>query len=487
MDARHESLLMKEFIGRKEELKILHDLYENRGASFVVIRGRRRIGKSRLVEEFGKGKTFHVFTGLPVTAETTAQSQRESFAKQLKKIFGIAIKADDWWDLLWFLAERTQKGKTVIFFDEISWLGSKDPDFLGKLKAVWDNHFKKSPRLMLILCGSISSWIDKNIISSSGFMGRISSTINLQELSLQECNDFWGINKKAISAFEKLKVLSVTGGIPRYLEDIRPKSTAESNIQRMCFSNNGILFYEFEQIFSDLFSSRSEIYKRIVTNLAEGRATREEIALAIDIKTGGVISKYLDDLQTAGFIARDFSWRLQDGKMSTISYYRLSDNYLRFYLKYILPNKKRIEAGAFKDYSLTLLPAWNSIMGLQFENLVLNNRQIVKNILKINAADVVFDGPYFQKNTARHEGCQIDYMVQTKHRNLYICEIKFSQREIKPEITTEVQQKIARLKCPKGFSYRPILIHANEVHPEVEDSGYFAQIIDFGSLLEPVI
>lgn len=476
--------IMARFIGREVELHALESLYEKNSASLVVLKGRRRIGKSRLVEEFAKNQKFFSFTGLPPTPLTTAQSQRDAFANQLKKAFHSTLeKTNDWWDLLWFLAEHTKKDKVIILFDEISWMGSKDPDFLGKLKTVWDNYLKKNPKLILILCGSISSWIENNILSSTGFMGRISLTLTLEELPLFDCNKFWNANT-SISAYEKFKLLAVTGGIPRYLEEIKPHLPAEENVRQLAFEKSGILFNEFDQIFSDLFSSRSEIYKRIVTHLANRKDERHQIAKELDMKTGGVISGYLDDLEKAGFIARDFSWQIKGGKISKLSHFRLSDNYLRFYLKFIQLNKRKIESGMFSERTLTSLPGLNSIMGLQFENLVLSNRKTIHKLLEIRPEDLISEGPYFQRKTARQPGCQIDYLIQTKFDCLYVCEIKFSKYEIKKDIIDEVQEKIIRLKRPRYFSCRPVLIHVNGVSEELEDYNYFAKIISFDKLLE---
>lgn len=476
---------MASFVGRKEELKLLRELSSKKAATFAVIRGRRRIGKSRLVEEFAKQYTFYKFTGLPPTSgeKTTAASQREAFAKKLQKYFNIPIKSDDWWDLLWFLSEQTKQGRVVILFDEISWLGSNDPNFLGKIKTVWDDHFSKNPQLIFILCGSISSWIDKNILSSTGFVGRVSFILTLKELDLRECSQFLTSGNDGMSAYEKFKILSITGGVPRYLEEINPHFTAEKNITKLCFTESGTLFNDFDQLFSDCFDSRSVVYKKIVMHLASGSDTRQGIAQYLNLQIGGVISEYLDDLCTSGFISRDFSWNIKDGKTSKLSYYRLSDNYLRFYLKYILPNKNKILAGAFANYALNSFPGWSSIMGLQFENLVLANRKIIKRLLEIKPEENIADGAYFQRQTARHQGCQIDYLVQTSFNHLYICEIKFSQHEIKSDIIDEMQEKMKRLKLPRNFSYRPVLIHVNGVCDQVREKNYFAKIIDFAELL----
>ena len=126
------------------------------------------------------------------------------------------------------------------------------------------------------------------------------------------------------------------------------------------------MFSEFERIFSDLFSTRSATYKTIVERLADGPCELKDIYAALRVEKSGLVSSYMDDLVTAGFISRDFTWHLKTGSRCKLSHYRLKDNYLRFYLKYIEPNKKKIE-----KQELKLLPQWQSAMGLQFENLVL--------------------------------------------------------------------------------------------------------------------
>ncbi len=480
---------MKEapFIGRKAELKELERFSKKRSASLIVVQGRRRIGKSRLIEEFGKKLSIYTFSGLAPSTKTTLQAQLDEFANQLSVVLGIpGIKGEDWTTLFLLLAKHTRQERAVIVLDEISWMGSKDPDFLGKLKNAWDLHFKKNPDLILIICGSASAWIEKNILSSTGFMGRISFVLTLEELPLKDCNQFWLAIGAQWSAYEKFKMLSVTGGIPRYLEEIQPERGAEENIRNMCFKRGGILATEFNRIFSDLFSNRSERYKEIVKCLADGALEYSEICKNLGVGKSGLISEYLEDLIKSGFISRDYTWHLKSGKISNISHYRLHDNYLRFYLKYIEKALPEIEKNNFRLKSLSSLPGWATIMGLQFENLVLNNRQFIQESLHIRPEDIISENPYFQHKTARQAGCQIDYLIQTRFNTLFACEIKFSRQEIKPAVVQEVRKKIENLALPRGFSCCPVLIHVNGVHDSVIDSGYFTEIINFSHALEGI-
>jgi len=361
-------------------------------------------------------------------------------------------------------------------------MGSKDPNFLGKLKIAWDIYFKNNPKLILAICGSMSAWIEDNILSSTAFLGRESLTLTLRELPLEICKEFWTSKGVAVQAYEMLRVLGITGGIPRYLEEIDPRSSAEENIRQLCFLEGGILFNEFEKIFSDLFTTKNELYREIVSLLADAMHTQSEIASMMNYKSQSEISAHLDVLEKSGFISRDYTWNIASGKDSNMSQYRLSDNYSRFYLKYILPNKQKIIRGDFHFKSISNLPAWSSIMGLQIENLVLNNRNKIKALLNIPPEEVVSDNPFFQKKTKKNPGCQIDYLIQTKFNTLYVCEIKFSRTPIGMKILEEMREKIKRFVFPKQFSIRPVLIHVNGVTDEVLDSHYFSHILDMSQL-----
>lgn len=473
------------FIGREKELKTLRKLTQGNIAHLVVIKGRRRIGKSRLLQEFAKDfdRAF-AFSGLVPNERTTAQSQRDEFLRQLKQQTSMGtINPGDWGDIFDALAEYTSKRQVLILLDEITWMGDKDPTFLGKLKNAWDLYFKNNPQLTLIICGSSSQWIERNILSHTGFLGRESLTLTLQEMPLSDCVKFWGEKQSHISAYEKLKLLAVTGGVPRYLESINPNVSAEQNIQQLCFSPSGILFNEFEKIFSDLFSSRNKLYKNIIECLVNGVATQDEIVQHVGLAKSGDISEYMDDLIVSGFVSRDFTWNLKNQKISRLSHYRLKDNYSRFYLKYIAPNKERIELGNMENIALSQLPYWPSTMGLQVENLCLSNRHLIKEALGIVNSDIICDNPFFQRSTKLQAGCQIDYLIHTRHHVLYICEIKFSAKEVGKDVISEVQKKCKRIKIPKHVSLRPVLIHVNGISESVEEQQYFSEIIDISDFL----
>ena len=469
------------FFGRQRELARLKELASKNSPSLVVIRGRRRIGKSRLTDEFARQMPRYTalhFQGLPPSEEITAEQEREDFAQQISRQLNIPPpRGDDWNTLLWALADRTARGRQLIILDEINWLGMRDPTFLGKLKNAWDLHFAKNPHLILILSGSMSSWIERNILHHTGFLGRISLDLILSELPLATCNLFWGAQREHISAQEKFRLLAVTGGVPRYLEEINPALSGEANVQRMCFTREGLLFSEFNNIFADLFSSRNRTYRKIVEALVDTPMDLEHLYAALGRGKTGKISEYTEDLVQTGLLARDYTWSLKTGEESKLSRFRLSDNYLRFYLKYIQPNRRRIERG-----TLSRLPSMDSIFGLQLENTVLHNRAGILEQLNIDPNDVIYDNPYFQRPTQRQKGCQIDYLIQTRDRTLYVCEIKSSRNPIPTGVTQEVAEKIKRLQLPRGMSYRPVLIYSGTLTDTLHDDEYFSSKLDLASL-----
>ncbi len=482
---RRISKIMKTFIGRKKELQRLQDLPSLGRASLVVIKGRRRIGKSRLAEEFGKDMFYLPFTGLAPVKGVTAQDQRDHFARQLSYLFNLPpFTFPDWNDGFLHLSRQLNEKPTLILFDEISWMGSKDRTFLPKLKAWWDLILQKHPHIVLILCGSISTWINENILNSTAFFGRITLCIELEELSLPESYAF--LNKQGFkgSDLDIFKILSVTGGVPWYLEQINPNQTADENLKRLCFEKGGLFVQEFDRIFHDLFHSRGTIYQAILQTLEKGMCDLAEIRQATHYSKSGSLSKHLAALEASGFVTKHYSWSIKSGKIGKKSLYRLADNYVRFYLKYIEPSLLKIEKNSFSDIPLSSLPGWESMMGFQLENLLLKNRSLIFKFLRIHPQDVAADNPYLQKATTHQKGCQIDYLIQSHTNTLFLCEIKMRKRELGLEVIDSIKEKTKRLIIPKGFGVCPVLLHLGPVSDALLDSGYFYRIINVAELLE---
>jgi len=475
---------VKKFVGREWELNKLREFSQRKTAGLAVCRGRRRIGKSTLLEYFSTSccsdTKFVELYGLSPRENLENKSQLEHFGQLLGINFNLPpFQLSDWNIAFDALSKLTEKGKTIILLDEVSWMAEKDKDFAGKLKGAWDTKFKKNDQLIMFLCGSVTTWIEENILKDKGFMGRVSLTLTLDELPLSDCNEFWN-NNDLISSHEKFKVLAVTGGIPRYLEEIHPNISAEENIKRLCFDKEGILFDEFEKIFQDIFDKRASDYRQIVQTLLGGSLEINEICAKLNISSSGTFINKLKQLCLSGFLTHDSVWNLQ-GKKTQTSKYRLKDNYIRFYLKYVEPKKSLIEKGLYEEIHIEQLPDWEQIMGLQFENIVLNHLKEIITRLKISSANIISAAPYFQKNTKRTKWCQIDLLIHTKY-TLYVCEIKF-KKQIGLEVLGEVMEKIVRLKIPKTLTVRPVLIYEGALSANIEKENFFSDLINMSDFL----
>jgi hypothetical protein len=466
------------FIGRKDILDRLKQLPSHK-SNMIVVRGRRRIGKSRLIQEYAKKKRFLEFSGIPPTSSTTVQDELDHFMTQFVRNFACTpITVTDWSYAFMLLSDRLTEEETVIFLDEISWMGSRDPHFIGKLKAWWDTVLSHKSNVQLVLCGSVSTWIEQNIINSTALFGRISLTVTLEELSLRESLEFLAALGIKGSPFELLTLLSVTGGVPWYLEQLSAHLLPIENIKKICFTAEGALFNEFDHIFHDLFDIRNTVYMKIIMALSTGLKNLSDIQHALGYKKGGTLTPYLRDLRIAGFITEHPSWSIKTGKKGKKTLYRLSDNYLRFYIKYILPQKDNILTKKFKSTSLEDLPGWDSMIGFQVENLILNNREYLLKELDVAPLRIVADNPYYQYPTKAKRGCQIDYLIQTMSRTLIVCEFKFQKREIGIEIIDEMKKKIKHLSVPREYGIAPVLVHLSGVSHSVIKSNYFYRIID---------
>ena len=218
--------------------------------------------------------------------------------------------------------------------------------------------------------------------------------------------------------------------------------------------------------------------------MADGPKSGAELATAIDVGRNGRLSRILRELAEGGFISSDVGKNPETGAECRVGKYRLRDNYTRFYLKYIAEHKGEIERGVFRYMSLEHLPGWNTIMGLQFENLVVNNAMELVPFLGLGNSIVLSAAPYRHEKLSRDgekHGCQIDLLVQTA-RTAYVVEVK-RKKSIGVEIEDEVESKIKRLPLRKGVSARPVLVYDGELDGAVEGNGYFEAIVPARKLL----
>lgn len=337
---------------------------------------------------------------------------------------------------------------------------------------------------MVFICGSYCAWIEKYIEESPAFVGRIDKKIRMKELALNESSKFWNNNPK-ISNKEKLKFMLISGGVPKYLSTMNPKDSAEDNILRLCFTAGAFLFKEFPVLFKDAILSKRKYHNKILKLLMKKSKTLTELTEEF-LSIGDPVDKsnlddYLKELEQAGFISKTQMYQI-GGDESKFSFYRLSDNYSRFYLRYIEPKKNKVENGTFnQSQGIECWAEYETVMGFQFENLVLNSQELILKSLGVNGLKSF--APYSQFKTKKMNACQIDLLIEDNYNTIYVCEVKF-QKEVKTKVISEVKKKIKNLKTPKNYSVRPVLIYSGELPKSIIDSGYFDKIINFEDYLK---
>jgi len=469
------------FFGRSNYLNDLIRLKAKNTSSLVVFLGRRRIGKSTLAEKFGQEfNHFYTFQGLAPSPRQTNADQLTYFAEKIQEYFkGPEVHFKSWTEAFTYLNQLISKKSICILFDEISWLGGKDKQFTSKLKAAWDTQFKHNPKLILILCGSVSSWIEKNILENTDFVGRISASYKLDELSLYDSNKFW---KKTIGTDEKLILLMLTGGVPKYLEEVCTSTNSVQTISQKCFSKNGFFFNEFDKIFSDIFGRKSQSYKKIVTHLATQKLTATDIAKKTQVALNGKLTKNLDSLCLSGFLSKEIIYKL-NGQPSDKVIYRLKDNYLRFYLRFINTKKDLISKNRLQLNDIESLPEWTNFKGAQFENLIYNSIDQLYRLLDIKSDKIFSAGPYLQKKNSKIKiGCQIDLLINEKNRIYTLCE--FKSGKLDDSFAAQMQKKIEAIRFPKNVSIRTVLITTQDksLHSNVL-TDYFDRILTLNEFL----
>ena len=444
------------FFGRKEELQAFDRLWALPGSSLAVCRGRRRVGKSSLVEEFARRSKvrFIKLEGIAPGENVDNETQLAAFSRQLNEQCGVSFPVPENWFEAFSLLDKAlpKRARAVVLLDEISWMGKYDPAFPGELKYAWDNRFSKHERKVFVLCGSVSAWIAKNILRSKGFVGRISLNLVLKELPIRDCLGFWGAK-------------AGLGSCLKY-ENLRGES---------CFSPTGILLDEFDAIFDDVVEENLATRRKMLGALSECSLTGREIAERIGLEYNGHVSENLFALEEAGFVAKDAGVNPDNGKVSNICRYRICDNYTRFYLKYIQRERELIKSGTFRFSSLEQLPGWNAIMGLQFECLVIANLAGLLPLMGLDSTLLVSAAPYQRPGTNGRRGVQIDLLLQTR-RALYVVEIK-RKGEIGEEVVDEVAAKVGALRKRRGMSMRAVLVYDGRLSKRVPADGYFSNLI----------
>lgn len=467
------------FIGRTHELKLLRELTFKGGSSsrLTVLYGRRRVGKTRLVEESFKDLPLLKFEGLE--GQSTAAQQRE-FLRCLAEISGKQeyrlIRTTQWTDLLIlladFISDRYKGRPVVVFLDEFQWLAAGRTKLVSSLKYVWDNHLKKMKNLHLILCGSICSFLVNKIIHSRALYGRIDLELHLEPLTLPEITALFHPRR---SLREVVELYMAVGGVPQYLERIDPAQSVRLNLERLCFSRGGYLVDEFDRIFVSHFGTNQHFRKILSVLAKKAFASREQLQKACHLASGGRITEYLDDLELAGFIE---SYRPVDKPEATkIRRFRIADPYLLFYFQFIHPSIRKINRTGSKAFFKNYVPdnRYDVWRGYAFESICIKHSQLISEILGFGA--VQFESGSWFSRSSNAEVSQIDLVFLRADKVVTICEIKFRERKIGKGVISEVERKCKAFPNPKGWTIETVLITASPPTKDLANERYFNRIL----------
>jgi len=467
------------FVGRKNELKLLNDAYRSEKDELVVLYGRRRIGKSSLVKCFAKKKKSYYEFEAP-EGETTHR-QIDHFSQQLKKQIDDplldSVRFANWEQVFTYLTEKIIKRKTkvkkILFLDELPWMAAGRIRLVSLLKYYWDNHWK-GKHVMLILCGSVASFMVKKVLHSNALYGRTTIEILLKGFSPGEAAYLLG---KKRSREEILNYQLVFGGVPKYLEQINPNQSFNQNMNTLCFSPHGIMLKEVERIFYSQFRE-PRTYLKIINLLKNGIFSLGEISSKTKIPSGGGLKQYLKNLERAemirSFVPFDHSWN------SKFKKYTLADEFLVFFFKYIEPNLRVIKESSSRRLFETLTQnRFDTWLGFAFERFCLKHAGMLAFVMDF-ADDLLLASPYFKKNDERF---QVDLLYKRADRVITVCEIKHQNMKIGTHIIPEMQRKCALLKVPRGYALEKALISLYGPDNSLKDTGYFHHFVTLDDIL----
>lgn len=462
------------FIGRYSELRELNDRFQKKQSQLVVIYGRRRVGKSSLLEEFSKEKKHLFFEGIEHSPKTVQiQNFLNSLSKQLNDPFISKMKLTSWIEVFDLLTKtlKDTKNKYVVAIDEFQWLACQQSHLVSIFKFYWDNHWKNL-NVMFVLCGSIANYMISKVIRSKALYGRISWELCLTGLSPPEIAKM--LNKRG--AIEILKYLMIFGSIPKYIEEINQNTSFESNINRLCFTKTGFFVDELEKIFYSQFRE-VQIYKKIISLLSYGNLNLSEIAKKTRIPSGGGLKSYLNNLERSGFIRQ---YRSINKKGHGSQRYKLFDEFIVFYFKFIKPHLHQIQENEKqKFFNNAVASNWQPWLGIAFETFCLKHAMFIAEQVGF-ADEVISFGPFFSTKDQRF---QIDLIYIRASGIRTVCEIKFHDKPVGTKVIPEFEKKVALLPKIKTTTER-MLISPFGADTSLINTEYFQHIVTLDQLFK---
>jgi len=428
---------MSKIIGRKAEIQLLKEALENNKSELIAVYGRRRIGKTFLIREFFKKDLVFEVTGL---AEGLMKDQLENFQKALSGRKKYSSCPDKWLEaftaLEEYLDKLKSKKKKVIFIDEFPWMATPKSKFLMAFENFWNSYCSKRNDLIVVICGSAASYMVQKIIKNKkGLHNRITRKIRLLPFSLKETNEFLKSRGINYTEYDIVQLYMTMGGVPHYLDKLQKGLSVAQNIDRLCFEKNGVLNDEFNQLYASLFDD-SEKHMKIIKTLAKVNKglTRMDLTGESGIPSGGDFTLKLEELLESGFVSEYLYF--QNQKQLTL--YRLSDEYSKFYLKFIENNKNGGKGTWLRLHQKQTYASWS---GFAFETLCLKHIGQIKKALKIDAI-------YSNTSCWFNKKAQIDLLIDRDDNIMNVCEMKFynAPYTIDKKYYLNLKNKVAELR-----------------------------------------
>ena len=439
----------QKIIGRKYEQFELQHLRESDSPELVVIYGRRRVGKTFLIREFFQNQFVFYHTGvspLEIKGKQLTKRQLEEFYVSLREYGLKDITCPTTWPeafrlLKQLIEKQVGESKKVVFLDELPWMDTPRSGFVTAFEHFWNGWASSRPDLLLIVCGSATSWMKDTLLNNKGGLyGRVTYHLKLAPFSLLECEEFLKDKRVELDRYDIVQSYMAVGGIPYYLNYFRPGFSLAQNIDRLYFVQNAPLRDEFERLFASLFGNPDDS-KAIVKLLATRRYgfSRKEISEKLNMTSGGTLSKTLSALTNSDFIT---SYVPLDKRKET--YYKLTDNFCLFYLNFI--EKKGANDEAFWQHS-ALSPAITAWQGFAFEEVCFAHSRQIKAALGIAGIQTSISSLIIAKDENR-SGMQIDMLIDRADRVINLCEIKYCNQEflIDKDYEGKLRYRVERIR-----------------------------------------
>ena len=417
-------LIMK-IIGRQLEREELQRIYDAEGSKFVAVYGRRRVGKTFLIKEHFKDKLTFWHTGLsPYDRDKKflLRDQLQAFHYSLQD-YGLQGEAcpKSWLEafrlLQKLLTQKNDGTRQVVFIDELPWMDTARSRFIPAFEHFWNGWAAKQDNVVLIVCGSATSWMEDNLINNKGGLyNRLTHEIKLSPFTLAECEQFFKAKQMAMSRYEIAQIYMVFGGIPHYLDLFEKGFSTPQNIDRILFGKNAKLRNEFDRLFGSLFKN-TEDYIAVVRLLAKRRSgyTRQEILQKTGLKQGGGLTLILKGLIESDFITNYIPFAEKRHEK-----YRLVDPYCLFYLNFIDQQPSIDPQYWQKSYNSPRLNAWR---GHAFEEMCFSHTEKIKQKLGISGVSST-ESSWIVSNNGKQQ-MQIDMLINRSDNIINLCEIKF--------------------------------------------------------------